>query len=386
MRVLLAHNRYRLPGGEERHVELLEEGLLEAGIEVRRFERDSSELDSSSAKRTAAALALAYRPGGGGIARIVEDWRPDVVHFHNLWPLLTPAALRLARRRGAAVVLTAHNYRFACPGGTLLRNGVVHDDCIRGSSLACGLRNPRGGLAESIAYGLALEVQRRRRMLERWVDAFIAPSAFMGRMLVESGLPSARVHVLSYGFPFAEQRESARSYVLFAGRLSEEKGVRTLLEAARIATDVPVAIAGSGPLADDVRSAPVAYLGQLRRPKVLDALASAAFSVVPSECYDNQPFAAVEAFSMGKPVVATSLGGLPELVQDGVTGLLVPARSPSELAQAMHTLWHSPELAVELGERALRFARENFSLRTQVKKTVALYEALRERAPGAAFA
>jgi glycosyltransferase involved in cell wall biosynthesis len=353
---------------------------------VRRFERDSSELDGSAAKRAAAALGLAYRPGGGGIAPVIDDWRPDVVHFHNIWPLLTPAALRLARRRGAAVVLTAHNYRFACPGGTLLRNGVPHDDCIRGSSLACGLRNPRGGLAESVSYGLALELQRRLRMLERWVDAFIAPSAFMGRMLVESGLPEARVHVLSYGFPPAERSESAGSHVLFAGRLSEEKGVRTLLEAARIAEDVPVAIAGTGPLAGDVRSARVEYLGQLGRQELLAALARAAFSVVPSECYDNQPFAAVEAFSMGKPVVATSLGGLPEMVQDGVTGLLVPPHSPSDLAQAMRTLWYRRDLTLEFGERALRFARENFSLPTQVKKTIALYEAVGARAPDAALA
>src|SRR5581483_7170306 len=99
VRVLIAHNRYRTPGGEERHVDLLEQGLLQRGVEVRRFERDSAELDRSRGRRAAAALTLAYRPGGGGIGRALDQWRPDVVHFHNIWPLLSPAALRIARRR-----------------------------------------------------------------------------------------------------------------------------------------------------------------------------------------------------------------------------------------------------------------------------------------------
>jgi glycosyltransferase involved in cell wall biosynthesis len=377
MRVLIAHNRYRLPGGEERHIDLLEEGLLEAGVEVRRFERHSSELDASSAKRAAAALALAYRPGGGGIARVVEDWRPDVVHFHNLWPLLTPAALRLARRRGAAVVLTAHNYRFACPGGTLLRDGVVHDDCVRGSSLLCGLRNPRGGLAESVSYGVALELQRRLRMLTRWVDAFIAPSAFMGRMLIRSGLPEARVHVIGYGLPRMEDATGQRGrYALYVGRLSPEKGVTTLLESAAIAREVPVALAGSGPLDADVRDAAVTYLGRLDPPGLRAALAEASFTVAPSEWHDNQPFAVLEAFSAGKPVIATGLGGLPEVVRDGATGLIVPPRSPAALASAMKTLWHRPELTRQLGERARQLARDSFSLERQTRTVMSLYEAV----------
>ena len=189
MRVLIAHNRYRNPGGEERHVDLLQEALLNVGIDARRFERLSAELDTSRRKRLVAGLALTYRPGGGGIGHTLDEWRPDIVHFHNVWPLLTPAALRIARLKGAATVLTVHNYRFACPGGTLLRNGSLHHSCIDGSSLACALRNPRGALAESIAYGLALELQRRLGFLERWVDAFVAPSEFVGRMLVRAGLP-----------------------------------------------------------------------------------------------------------------------------------------------------------------------------------------------------
>jgi glycosyltransferase involved in cell wall biosynthesis len=376
MRVLIAHNRYRQPGGEERHIDLLEQGLIEAGVEVRRFERDSSDLDRSRAKRVAAALALAYRPGGGGVARALDEWKPEVVHFHNLWPLLTPAALRIARRRGAGVVLTAHNYRFACPGGTLLRGSIVHDDCIEGSSLACALRNPRGGLAESTAYGLALEIQRRLHMLERWVDSFIAPSAFVGEMLVRAGVPEKRVHVIGHGLPCAEASGRPGRYALYAGRLSAEKGVRTLIEAARIASNVPVAVAGTGPLAADVEHAPVSYLGWLDRTALGKALEGASFVVAPSEWHDNQPFAVLEAFAAGKPVITTDLGGLPELVRDGVTGLIVPPESPAALGHAMEALWHDPSLTRRLGAQARESIAERFSLERQTRAVVSVYEAV----------
>lgn len=377
MRVLIAHNRYRLTGGEERHVELLERGLREAGIDVRRFERNSDELGGSRRRRVLTGLGLAYRPGGGGIGPVIEEWKPDVVHFHNIWPLLTPSALRIAKRSNAAVLLTAHNYRFVCPGGMLLRNGLVHQDCIEGSSLVCALRNPRGSFGESLAYGIALEVQRRLRMLQRWVDAFIAPSTFMAQVLVRAGLPEKRVHVIAYGLPVSTEPRALGRSALFFGRLSAEKGVRTVLEAARLAPDIPVVIAGGGPLEPEVRAAPVTYQGQLDQHGLSRELDGAGFSLAPSECYDNQPFAVLEAFAAGRPVIATRIGGLPEIVRDGVTGLLVSPHSPDELAGAMRRLWLDPNLTRELGTNAFRDAREKFALPAQVSKVVALYEETR---------
>ena len=202
--------------------------------------------------------------------------------------------------------------------------------------------------AESLAYGLALDIQRRLGLLQRWVDAFIAPSAFLGRMLVRAGLPEQKVHVIPDGVPRLAQSPRRGRYALYAGRLSAEKGVRTLLQASVLAPDVPVAIAGAGPLAAEVGSAAVAYLGQLDRAGVTHALGEAAFAVVPSECYEALGFAALEGLS-GKPVVASSLGGLTELVQDGLTGMLIPPRSPEYLARAMQRLWHQPQLTRELG-------------------------------------
>jgi glycosyltransferase involved in cell wall biosynthesis len=375
MRVLIAHNRYRLPGGEERHVDLLERGLAEAGVETRRFERASSELDGSPAKRAAAAVTLAYRPGGGGIAQVLEEWRPDVVHFHNIWPFLTPAALRIAKRQGAKVILTCHNYRFACPGGTLLRNGVIHDDCIEGSSLACGLRGPRNSRAEGIAYGVALEVQRRMRLLDRWSDLLIAPSEFLARALVRSGLAAEKVRVVAYGVPISPDARLLGSHVLFAGRLADEKGIGTLLQAAALAPDVPIVIAGDGPLAPEVRrhNGSIRYVGQLKEPELVALRREAMFSVVPSECHEVMPFSVLESLAAGLPVVTTSLGGLPEVVDDGVTGLVVGPHDAPALASAMQRLSRDRAFLAALGASARRIAEERFSLARQTSRLIELY-------------
>jgi glycosyltransferase involved in cell wall biosynthesis len=373
MKVLLAHNRYRVAGGEERHVELLERGLREAEVDVRIFERRSDEI-RTPLRRLATAVTMSYSPlAAAALGRELRDFRPDVVHFHNLLPLLTPSSLRAAHASGARVVLTVHNYRFACPAGTLLRRGCYHEDCVDGSSLACAARNARGSIGESLAYGIALELQRRFRLLERWVDAFIAPSAFVAERLERAGLPSNRIHVLPSGVELEADPAHEGTFALFAGRLSPEKGVHALLRAAR-RTQMPVLVAGGGPLAAEVAAAPhVRYLGELDRLQLTALRRRAAFAVVPSLAPEVFPMTALEAFAAGKPVVASRVGGLPELVEDGVTGTLVPPDDPARLAEAMTALWEAPERAARFGERAWRRVRDRYSLREQIARTITLY-------------
>ena len=379
MRVLIAHGAYRHSGGEERHVSLLEEGLLRAGVELTTYQPGPVADDLATKVRLAAGLV--YRPAAARRLAAELERRPaDVVHFHNLMPLLTPAALRAAKRSGAAVVWTVHNYRFACPAGTLLRNGEVHDDCIEGSSLACGLRNARGSRIESAAYGLAIELQRRLRLLERWVDAYVAPSRFVARMLVRAGFPSERIHVIPYGVPTGRAAAGKPAHAVYAGRLAPEKGVPTLLAAARLAPNVPLVVAGDGPLAGVVRDGAaghIRYVGGLDPAEVAGLFTTSSFAIVPSQCHDNLPFAAIEPVAAGVPVVASRVGGLPEIVEHGVNGLLVPPGDPAALAEAMRSLWCDPDRTARLGTEARRIAVERFSLSRQVDRLLDLYDGLR---------
>ena len=331
MRVLLVHNRYRTSGGEERHIDLLEEWLPQAGVDVRRFEVASPD-DPSLLERVSMGLTLTYRPAGARLLReVLIREKPDVVHFHNVFPLLTPAAMREASRHGMPVVLTVHNFRFACPAGTLLRNGRIHEDCVEGSSLLCGLRNSRGVWSESIAYGIALEAQRRLRLPHRWVDAYVAPSNFLAVMLARAGYPSDRIHTIYHGTPIEDAPTPVGDYALYAGRLSEEKGVETLVAASRLAPRVPLVVAGAGPLEPLVRGAAdgsVRYLGRVEPSEINRLIRDARFTLMPSCWYEGLPFGALESMAAGRAVVASRLGGLAEIVDDGITGLLVPPRDP----------------------------------------------------------
>jgi glycosyltransferase involved in cell wall biosynthesis len=336
VKVLLVHNRYRQPGGEERHVDLLAASLREAGAEVSRLELDSESL-ASRASRVRAAAGLVYDSRSYRLVRSeARRIGADVAHFHNLWPLLTPAALRGARDAGARVVLTTHNYRFACPNGTLLRNGETHDDCLEGSSLGCGLRSLRSGGVKVAAYGAALAAQRRLGLLDRWVDAFVVPSRFVGEALVRAGHDQRRVHLIRYGIPQgAAPAAGDRRHLLFVGRLSPEKGVDVLVRASSLAPEVPVVVAGAGPLAGAAESAgSLTLVGHTDQARLAELRSGAVGSLVPSVCFDVSPFTILESAAAGRPVVGSRIGGVPELIEHELNGLLVAPGDPVELAEA----------------------------------------------------
>jgi glycosyltransferase involved in cell wall biosynthesis len=387
MRVLLVHNRYRYSGGEERHIDLLEASLRRLGVETTRLEVDSGALLGPRSRVVAGAL-LAYNPDSAGLVRdAVRRGRADVVHFHNLWPILTPAALKGARDAGARVVMTAHNYRFACPTGSLVRGGRTHDDCLTGSSFACGVRAFPDHGVQGVLYGAALSIQRRFRMLDRWVDAFVAPADFVARALVQAGFPSERIRVIRHGVPAGADPGPRRlaadgSHALFAGRLSEEKGLDVLLGAARIASEVPVLVAGSGPLEPALRrSLPssVTLVGQLDQRALSVLRATSRMAVLPSTCSEVCGYATLEAAASGRAIVAAKVGGIPEVVVDGETGLLVRPGDPSALAEAMRRLWHDRELATRLGEQAAEHVRRRHDLEEAAREHLALYAELASR-------
>jgi glycosyltransferase involved in cell wall biosynthesis len=380
MRVLLVHNRYRHPGGEERHLELLFRSLTDEGADVRMLVVDSDGLRTRRSQLST-ALTLAY--SRGSFRRLRDEVRrsgADVVHFHNLWPILTPAALHGAREAGARVVLTVHNYRFACPSGTLLRRGELHDDCLDGSSLACGIRGATEHGLRAVAYGVALELHRRLGLMERWVDAYITPAEFLRGALARAGIEPARVHVIrnavpTNGFDRSPPADGS-SFALFAGRLSGEKGLEIVVAAARLAPEVPIVVAGSGPLEAALgRDSPasLALVGHQDHERLAQLYAASSMSLLPSTCHEVAPYAALEAAAAGKPVIGSDIGGIPEIVADGKTGLLVAPGDPEALAAAMRLLWHDPALAAGLGVQAAVRVRREHSLPRAAQQHLSLY-------------
>jgi glycosyltransferase involved in cell wall biosynthesis len=357
LRVLLLHNRYRAAGGEERVVDELEALLHARGHAVARLERDSD-----AAGRVRAARGL-LRGGldSGDVGKAVRLHRADVVHAHNLHPLLGWRALAAARAAGARTVLHLHNYRLVCAIGVAFRHG---EPCYRcsGRDTLPGVRHRcRGSYGEGVVYASGLALQQPR-LLEH-ACALVSVSEALASRLDEIGIPRERMTVLPNAVrKIADaSRAGEGAYALAAGRLVEEKGFDVAVRAAREA-GVPLRIAGAGPDEQRLRAladgADVTFLGRLSDDALARERRGAAMLLAPSRADDPCPMAVVEALADGVPVLGGARGGIPELVGEDAT---LPADDPAAWAAALSALWSDPAARAAAGACALARARERHS-------------------------
>ena len=356
MRVLMLHNRYRAAGGEERLVAELGRLLRERGDEVELLERSSEGL----APARAAAALLRGGIGEDDIASAVRATRADVVHAHNVHPLLGWRALAAAGAAGARVVLHLHNFRLFCAIGVAYRDGAPCFRCRGGNTLP-GLRfRCRGPLPEAATYAAALH--RQLPQLLRHADRLVTVSDATLRQLVELGVPAGQISSLPNfvaASAFADRSRADRGlHALVAGRLVPEKGFDTAVRACR-AAGVPLVVAGEGPDEDRLRGLAgdgnVRFTGMLARDELARIRADAGLVLAPSRSDDACPFAVVEALAAGVPVIASDRGGLPELAGAEST---VPARDLAAWERAITQAWNNPMDRLARGEAALQRARE----------------------------
>ncbi len=374
-RVLVVHNRYRIEGGEERSVDLQLRALAAAGVEHALFERRSAETGRGAAAR--AMLRGGADPGELADAVRLLSPGPVVVHAHNTVPLIGPAGLAAARGAGARVVLHLHNVRIFCATGFGERDGAPCQRC-RGRNTLPGLAlNCRRSLPEAAVYATALSAHQPRLLAA--VDRFVAPSAAARDELAARGLPADRVAVLRHYLPadaFAERSAAGEGgYALVASRLSPEKGIEDAVRACASA-GVPLRIAGEGPERERLErlaGSQVTFLGRLPADAVRDQLAGAAMVLMPSRYHEFSPYSALEALAAGVPVVATAMGGLPELLGEG---RCVPVGDIPAFAARVAALWEDPAARGAEGDAAIARARERHSLDRYTADLLALYDAL----------
>jgi glycosyltransferase involved in cell wall biosynthesis len=374
VRVVLLHNRYRVEGGEERSVELQQRALARGGVESRLLERRSSE-----AGRGRAAMAM-LRGGEdeAEIAAAVRGLGADVVHAHNMQPLIGPRGLAAAREAGARVVLHLHNARLFCAIGVAARDGGPCFRCHGRNTLPGLVLNCRGSLPEAAVYAAAL-AHRQPDVFET-VDRFVAPSRYAAGQLALLGVPADRLEQLDHYLPanaFAERSRAGQgTYALVASRLSVEKGIDVAIEAAARAR-VPLKIAGEGPAAEELAGlvrrtgAPVDMLGRVGRAELADLLAGAGALLMPSRYHEFSPYSALEAMAAGVPVLATRMGGLPELI--GPERCL-PLNDPQALADRLRELWDHPERRSADGDALLERARRRHAEERYLGALLDLYE------------
>ncbi|CAO4168298.1 glycosyltransferase [Methylorubrum aminovorans] len=354
MRVLIVHNHYQIRGGEDAVVEHEAAALAAAGctVETLTFHNDDirTPLD-----RLRTAFEAPHAPRG--IARVVaavERFRPDVVHAHNTFPLISPAMHGTVRALGPVTVQTLHNFRLACAGAMLMRDGAPCETCLTGSSYAAVRHGCyRGSRIGTFAVARMIDRHRRAGTWTRDVDAFVALTEFARGRFIAAGLPAHRLFVKPNGLPDpGPPDDGPRESILFAGRLSPEKGVEILKQAAA-RLSAPVDVAGEGPLRERLEGAPgLTLLGALPRGEMRARMGRALALVVPSLWYEGLPMVVAEAYAAGTPVIASRIGALAGLIEDGVTGLLVAPGDPAALADAIERLRNRPEEARRMGAAA----------------------------------
>jgi len=398
MKVLFANKFFFRNGGSEVVMFQERDHLLGAGHEVVDFSmQDARNVPSPHAAffvsrqdyrsgagklgKLKSALSLLHSPEAvERISALIRETRPDLVHCHNIYHQLTPSIIGAAKKLGVPVALTLHDYKPVCPTYNRLHDGKPCSDCLDGD-FSHVLRNrcAEGSRGKSaLLYAEAL-VQRVLGSYEK-VDAFIAPSRFMQESIAHR-VPQDRIKLLYNGIDTNEVRGSVADdgYVLFLGRLVQEKGVETLLKAhARSSGGWRISIAGTGPLADELMAKYNLsnFVGYVAGDALKSLIDRASVVVVPSEWYENCPMSVLEAMAYGKPVVGSRMGGIPELVEDGKTGLLFDAGDVDALASAMDRLMASPELRKQMGAAARRRAETAFSLDSHNAGLMDIYKSI----------
>jgi len=388
VRILLVHNFYgsAAPSGENRVFELEKDLLLKHGHVVDTFTRHSDEIRSAGIFGVLrGALSTPYNPFTAlSIKCKVEQFKPDIVHVHNTFPLISPSFFKAIGNK-AARVLTLHNYRLLCPAAIPTRAGNVCTDCMDNSSVWPSLKYGcyRNSRAATLPLALNVALHRVLGTWQKEVDTFIALTAFQRDLMVSSGLPEklTRVKPNYYpGNPTPLPWANRGDYMVFVGRLASEKGCESLIRAWSLwGEDAPeLRIIGDGPLRIGLEKQatylPIRFLGQLSSDAAHDQISHAKLLLLPSECFEGVPMVLLEAFAFGTPTAVSNIGPLPSIVQDGVNGVVFQPSDPRSIIQSVQSAQNEPGMLELLASGARQSFESLYSESANYKLLLNIYE------------
>lgn len=387
MRILLVHNYYQQRGGEDVVVEQELDLLRQNGHDVALFAVNNDSIQGWREKAVTAALVV-YNPWAkAALAQKLREFRPDVVHVHNFFPRLSPSVFDACRAAGVPCVMTLHNFRILCPTSLLFHDGQIRERSLTHSSVwALRHRVYKSSWLATLPLVAMVDFHKWFGTWQRKVDLFVALTDFAKAKFVEGGIPADRIVVK--GNAIADPlrgvavESGPRRGALFVGRLSNEKGIASLL-AAWQGVDYPLRIAGEGPLLEMCRASQsenVVSLGRLSREQVYAEMRKAAFLVLPSTCYEMFPMTLVEAYANGLPVLASGLGGLKSLLDDGVTGLASEPGDAADLRARVGWAIENPDKMAGMGRAARAKYDALYTAERNYSNLTAIYERVVARA------
>jgi glycosyltransferase involved in cell wall biosynthesis len=384
LKIVSVHNRYIQPGGEDQVFESEARLLQESGHEVTKVQEQTTYPDGVVKKLGVAVDCVWSRRWYREFRALLQESRPDVVHIHNFFPLISPSIYYACRRESVPVVQTLHNYRLLCASAELYRDGKVCEECLH-HGLLRGVRYGcyQGSKVGTAVLSLMVGVHRRLRTWTNMVDCYIALTEFARAKLIEGGLPADRIRVKpNFVLPDPGPKQARGDYALFVGRLVIAKGVLSMIKAwAQMPRPVPLVIAGDGPCRAQLESElkagklpSVNYLGRLSRQDTLAAMKNARFLIFPSEWYEGFPVTMAEAFASGVPVICSRLGSMQEIVADGRTGLHFQAGDPQDLAKKVEWAWEHPEEMDAMGHQARLEFEKKYTAARNIEMLEEIYE------------
>lgn len=385
MHILFVHNYYQVAGGEEQVLQA-EAALLELhGHQVHRYTIHNDEIKDISSL-SLVGKTLWNRDTYRRVRSLIQKHQIQVVHCHNTFPLISPSVYYAANSEKVPIVQTCHNYRLLCPNALFLRDGQVCENCLTqflpwsSVQYACY----RGSRAATAAVAAMLTLHRSLGTWQKRIDVYIALTAFARQKLIQGGLPADKI-VVKPNFVNLDPGVGTGQggYALYAGRLSQEKGIKTLLAAWRqLASLVPLRLVGDGPLASLVAEAAqqipgITWLGHQPLEKVYTLLQSATFLVFPSEWYEGQPRILLEALATGTPIVASNLGSMSGLITPHRTGLHFQPGDVEDLVDQVKYLLQNPSLLKQMRQIARTEFESTYTAAENYQQLMEIYARVR---------
>jgi len=397
LKILSIHNRYQQHGGEDVVMQSERQLMVSFGHRVVEYVRNNEEIRNYGLRDTVTLGPRtvwawdSYRE----VKRRLKTEQPDLAHFHNTLPLISPAAYYACREAGVPVVQTLHNYRLVCPAATFFRHGQVCEECMehtlwRGVRYGC-YRKSRPATA---AVALMLALHRWRKTWTQQVDAYIALTQFARRKFVAAGLPAEKIAVKpNFLDPDPGPRNGDGEYALFVGKVQDEKGAGLLVDAwRRLPKKIPLRVIGDGVQRGELEAkvsrqgvSSISFEGHQGRGRVLEAMKGARFLIFPSKWYEGFPVTIVEALACGLPIVGSRLGAIQEIVDEGRTGLHFRPGDSLDLAEKVDWAWAHPERMKEMSRQAraefeAKYTRErNYELLMEIyERAIANHEKARD--------
>lgn len=382
MKILLVHNRYQQLGGEDTILATEADLLKSYGHEVHLYQEDNHKIaDMNPLALTKATLwnGQSYR----NLQKLIRQMQPEIVHFHNTFPLISPSAYYAVRDLGIPVVQTIHNFRLFCANALFFRDGRVCEDCLQQKNPLPGIINAcyRDSFTATTAATAMVEFHKLLGTWHKAIDVFIAYSNFAHAKLIEGGLSPEKISFkTNFLYPTPEVGSGAGKYALFVGRISPEKGTETLLNTWRkLDGRLPLKVVGDGPIAPQLAAMAkeipgVEWLGRKPLAEVYQLMGNAAFLVIPSEWYETFGRVAIEALAKGTPLLVSNIGALAELVEPYHNGLTFEPGNESDLREQVTWLLDNPDKLQQMRHGARQSFEANYRATDNYQRLMEIYQ------------